>query len=131
MRSQDIGICFAPNPDKGFECYCDTDFSCNWNKDVAAHDPSTAKLQSGWIIFYTGSPIIWASKIQSQIALSTTEAEYIALSMFLGDVLPSMFLLDKMRECKFQVMICTVPHVYCKVFEDNSGALELTCLPKL
>ena len=41
-----------------------------------------------------------------------------------------MFLLDEMRERNFQV-ICTAPHVYCKVFEDNSGALELARLPKL
>jgi hypothetical protein len=52
------------------------------------------------------------------------------LSMSLWDVLPIMFLLDKMRNRGFQV-ICTSPHVYCKVFEDNSGALELARLPKL
>ena len=27
-------------------------------------------------------------------------------------------------------VLCTEPYVYCKVFEDNSGALELACLPK-
>ncbi len=41
-----------------------------------------------------------------------------------------MNLLQEMREQDFQV-ICTKPHVYCKVFEDNSGALELARLPKL
>jgi hypothetical protein len=41
-----------------------------------------------------------------------------------------MNLLEEMREQDFQV-ICTKPHLYCKVFEDNSGALELARLPKL
>jgi hypothetical protein len=41
-----------------------------------------------------------------------------------------MFLLKEMREKDFPV-ICTEPHVFCKVFEDNSGALELARLPKL
>jgi hypothetical protein len=50
--------------------------------------------------------------------------------MSLQEVLPLMFLLDKMKDRGFQV-ICTAPHVYCKVFEDNSGALELARLPKL
>ena len=122
MRLRDVGIRFSPNPNKGFECYCDANFSGNWNKDGAAHDPSTAKLRSGWIIFYAGCPKIWASKLQSQVALLTTEAEYIALSMSLRDVLLIMFLLDDMRDRGFQV-ICTAPHVYSKVFEDNSGAL--------
>jgi hypothetical protein len=29
------------------------------------------------------------------------------------------------------LVICTKPYIYCKVFEDNSGALELAKLPKL
>ena len=41
-----------------------------------------------------------------------------------------MNLLQEMREQDFQVA-CTEPHVYCKGFEDNSGALELARLPKL
>jgi hypothetical protein len=41
-----------------------------------------------------------------------------------------MFLVQEICEKGFQV-ICTKPYVYCKVFEDNSCALELTGLPKL
>ena len=129
-RTRDLGLKFKPNPDKGFECYCDADFSGNWNKEFAQIDPSTAKSRSGWIVFYAGCPVCWASKLQSQVALSTTEAEYIAMSMALGDVIPVMNLIDEMKNKDFQV-IWTQPNVYCKVFEDNSGALELACLPKL
>jgi len=52
------------------------------------------------------------------------------MSQSLRDVLPIMFLIQEMKEKGFQV-ICTQPYVYCKVFEDNSGALELARLPKL
>jgi hypothetical protein len=41
-----------------------------------------------------------------------------------------MFLVQEICKKGFQV-ICTKPYVYCKVFEDNSGALELARLPKL
>ena len=41
-----------------------------------------------------------------------------------------MGLIKEMRERNIPV-ICTKPYVYCKVFEDNSGALELARLPKL
>jgi hypothetical protein len=126
----DLGLKFKPDPKKGFECYRDANFSRNWNKAFASVDHSTAKSQSGWIIFYAGCPISWASKLQSQVALSTTEAKYIAMSQSLRDVIPVMSLLQEMREQDYQV-ICTKPHVYCKVFEDNSGALELARLPKL
>jgi hypothetical protein len=50
--------------------------------------------------------------------------------MALRDITPIMELMNVLQENKFKV-ICTKPYVYCKVFEDNSGALELVCLPKL
>jgi hypothetical protein len=129
-KTQDLGTRFKPDRDKGFEWYCDADFSGDWNKHLAPFDPSTAISQSGWIVFYAGCLIIWVSKLQTQVALSTTEAEYIAMSQSLRDVLPVMFLVQEIHEKGFQG-ICIKPYVYCKVFEDNSGALELPRLPKL
>jgi hypothetical protein len=75
-------------------------------------------------------PRLLGLQLQSQIALSTTEAEYIAMSQTLHDIIPIMNLLQEMREQNFKV-ICIKPYVYCKVFEDNSGALELARLQKL
>jgi hypothetical protein len=129
-KTRNLGLKFKPDPKKGFECYCYADFSENWNREFAPVDPGTAKSRSGWIIFYLGCPISWASKLQSQVMLSTTEVEYIAMSQALCDVIPVMNLLQEMREQDFKV-ICTEAYAYCKVFEDNSGALELARLPKL
>jgi hypothetical protein len=129
-KSRELGICFSPKSEKGFECYCDADFSGNWTFTIADVNPSTSKSRSGWAIFYAGCPIIWASKLQTQNALSTTEAEYIAMSMSLRDVIPIMELIQEMKDHNILV-ICTKLYVYCKVFEDISGALELARLPKL
>ena len=78
-----VGIRFRPDPTKGFQCSCDADYAGNWNKQFAATDPSTAKSRSGWNIFHAGCPIIWASKLQLQVSLSTMEAETISMSMAL------------------------------------------------
>jgi len=129
-KTRDVGLKFTPDPTKGFECYCDADFAGNWNRHLAPTDPATAKSRSGWVIYYAGCPIIWASKLQTQVALSTTEAEYIAVSMALRDVIPIMSLVHEVREHGFDIL-CNKPVIYCKVFEDNSGALELARLPKL
>jgi hypothetical protein len=129
-KMRNLGLKFKPDPKKGFECYYDLDFSGNWSKEFAPVDPSTAKSRNRWIIFYSGCPISWASKLQSQVTLSTTEAKYIAMSQALRDVIPIMILLQEMREQDFKV-VCAEPYVYCKVFEDNSGALELARLPTL
>ncbi len=42
-KMRDLGLKFKPDPKKGFECYCDVDFSGNWNRELAPVDPSTAK----------------------------------------------------------------------------------------
>ena len=52
------------------------------------------------------------------------------MSMALRDVIPLMELIKEMQERKFDI-INSQPYVYCKVFEDNSGALELARLPRL
>jgi hypothetical protein len=97
-KTHDLGLRFKPDSNKGFECYCDADFSGLWNKAFAPVDPITSKSQSGWIIFYAGCPVSWASKLQSQVTLSTTEAEYIAISQALCDVIPIMGLLQTGNE---------------------------------
>ena len=131
-KTRHIGLRFKPDPSKGFEDYCDADFIGQYHKEHATGqlDPSVAKSRSGWIVFYAGCPIIWASKLQTQVALSTTEAEYISLSSSLRDVIPIMSLVSEMKSRGFDVP-CTEPHVYCKLFEDNSGALEIARLPKM
>ena len=76
----DDGIQLTPIRNQGFLVYCDADFAGNWNRQYAMTDPAAAKSRSDWIISYANCPIIWASKLQTQVAFRTTEAEYIALS---------------------------------------------------
>jgi hypothetical protein len=128
--TRDKGIIIDPNRHKSLECYADADFSGNWNRTTAADDPSTAKSRTGFVIMLADCPLFWSSKLQTQIALSTTEAEYIALSQALRDLIPIMNLLLELKEHGLPI-ISEVPRVHCKAFEDNSGALELARLPKL
>jgi hypothetical protein len=41
-KMHNLGLKFKPDPKKGFKCYCDVDFSGNWNREFAPVDPSTA-----------------------------------------------------------------------------------------
>jgi hypothetical protein len=43
-------------------------------------DPMCVKSRTGYCLTLANCPLIWVSKLQTEIALSTTEAEYIALS---------------------------------------------------
>ena len=73
---------------------------------------------------------MWTSKLQTQIALITTEAEYMALSSALHETIPLIQLVKEMGE-QLIVSISQYAKVYCKCFGDSSGALELAKTPKL
>ena len=73
---------------------------------------------------YAGCPIIWKSQLQTEIAMSSTESEYTGLSYALRDAIPIMELLKEMSQQGIEVR-STQAKIHCKVFEDNSGALEM------
>ena len=77
-----------------------------------------------------GCPLIWASKLQTKIALSTTECEYVSLSEALRNVIPIMHILE---ECvKHNLLDATFKlKIKCTAFEDNSGALVMTRSPRM
>ena len=129
LGTKDKGIILEPKGNE-FTVWCDADFCGNWNKETAISDPVTAKSRSGYAITYASCPIFWASKMQTEVTLSTTESEYVSLSQSLQDVIPLMRIVDEIRE-QFDKDITAKPTVRCTVFEDNSGALELANVPKM
>ena len=92
-------------------------------------DRDTARSRHGYFIMYAGVPILWKSQLQSEIALSSTESEYTGLSYALRDAIPIMNLFKEMIEEGMPVSSSRAK-VHCKVFEDNSGALEIAKVAK-
>jgi hypothetical protein len=99
--------------------------------------PQHKVLSSGWAmkrkrsILYCCCLVTWRSKLQTEVALSTTEAEYVALSQSLREVIPIMNLLQEAKDISIDVPHTTKPIIQCTVFEDNAGALELANVPKM
>ena len=124
------GIILRPDTQQSFQCWIDADFAGNWKLEGAPHDPMTAKSRSGWIIQYAGCPITWASKLQTLTALSTTEAEYVALSMAMHKQLPLIQLLKEVVAHKIDANLQPTT-IHCKAFEDHRGALEMAKVPKM
>ena len=67
---------------------------------------------------------MWKSQMQTEIALSLTKSEYTGLSYGLQDVIPIMRLLREMKALKYPIHTVEAK-VHCRVFKDNSGALEI------
>ena len=124
------GLILDPKSTQSFEAYADADFAGNWNRPTAMEDPSTSKSRTGYVVTYCNCPVIWGSKLQTCVSLSTTEVEYVALSQCLRETIPVMNLIKELKELKFHNKY-VAPTVRCKAFEDNTGALEVANVPKM
>jgi hypothetical protein len=125
--TKDQGIILTPNKEKGIQCYVDADFAGGYSTETS-EDPVSVFSRTGFVIYYYGCPLTWTSKLQAEISLSTVEAEYIALSQAMRDVLPLMDRIDEMDGIFGDKS--PKPNIHCTLFEDNNGALELATAPR-
>jgi hypothetical protein len=96
----------GPRTGKELSAYADAD----WATDV-----ETRKSISGQVTLFNGAPIMWKSKRQTSIALSSAEAEYMAVSDISKDIIHMRSLL---RSMGFAQLEATTVH------EDNTACIE-------
>jgi hypothetical protein len=110
------------------DCYVDADFAGLWSPSTA-HEPTSVKSRTGYVITFASCPVLWSSKLQTEIALSTTEAEYIAMSQATRDLIPMRSLLQEFSTATKLIVGDTITHS--TIFEDNKGYVDLAIAPKL
>jgi hypothetical protein len=81
------GLYFKPNSTDQVDCYVDADFAGLFSVGDG-QAPVSVKSRTGYVIMYSGVPVLWVSKMQTQIALSAMEAGYIALSQSMHNLIP-------------------------------------------
>jgi hypothetical protein len=129
LGTRDKGTIMQPMTDKDLEVFVDASFCGDWDPKEAATDRDTARSRHGYVINYAGCPLLWKSQLQTEVALSSTESEYTGLSYALRDAIPVMELLKEMKKRGYPIST-TQARVHCRVFEDNSGALEMAKVHK-
>eukprot|EP00794_Sanderia_malayensis_P007838 gene7838-biopygen6374 len=82
-----------------------------------AGDISTRKSTSGYLFRFAGATISWKSKRQSVVALSSTEAEYIALSAAAQETIWLRRLLQNLGKEQQNPT---------RLYEDNQGAIAIS-----
>jgi hypothetical protein len=145
--TKDKGLYFKPDSTDLVDCYVDADFAGLFSVEDG-QAPVSVKSRTGYVIMYSGVPVLWVSKMQTQIALSTMEAEYIALSQSMRDLIPIQEMLKDIK--RFMIMEegytpkCTTQSKAFKevevgediippslVYEDNEACLKFAQMPKL
>ena len=104
----ELGIKFEKGGDSlNLTCFSDSDW---------AGCKKTRKSVSGFVVFLGGSPISWKSKTQPTVALSSCEAEYVALSVAVKEIL---WLVQFFEEVGSPINIPIF------VFGDNTASIAL------
>ena len=68
------GLTLKPTTSLDLDCYVDADFAGLYGQENV-QDPVCVKSRTGYVLTLGGCPVTWSSKLQTEIALSTTEAE--------------------------------------------------------
>jgi hypothetical protein len=100
-------------------------------------DTTSVKSRTGFLIMFMNCPLLWVSKLQTQIALSTMEAEYIALSSAMRELIAIREILKEIKLLVFSskqnptyAMIAKTfdPIPTSQVYEDNESCLKFATL---
>jgi hypothetical protein len=123
LGTKDKGTIVYPTDELTLNCYVDADFAGMFASSDP-EDPKSVKSRTGFVILLGTTPIAWASKLQTDTALSTMESEYIALSQALRILLP---LRELLREIcgPLNVIGDAGSIIRSTIFEDNQACYQL------
>ena len=121
----DEGLIIDPTGPFSLDCHVDADFAGNYHKDDS-DDPTSVRSRTGFVITFGSVPVLWKSKIQTEIALSTMESEYIALSTSMRSLVHLRALLFEF-DTSFKLTISDRLSTISTVFEDNRACKILAC----
>ncbi len=114
------GLILNPSKTLNIDCYPGANFVGLWTKDNK-QDPHCVCSQTGYVICLSNCPVLWKSKLQTEIALSTMEAEYVALSTSCHDLFPLIDITNRLCTA-LQFKMQAETHMHIKIHEDNIGA---------
>lgn len=129
IGTSDKGIVFTPDLQQGLNCYVDADFAGQFGYEDD-QDPVSVKSRAGFTLTLFGCPIIWQSKLMTEICLSSTAAECVAFSVAMREALPMRVLLKEMS-ARLKLPEVGNSLIRSTAFEDNQGCLSLVNVPKM
>ncbi|CAD6914528.1 unnamed protein product [Tilletia caries] len=84
-------------------------------------DPTTRRSVTGYVFYLYGNPVTWRSKLQDTVSVSSTEAEYVALSEATREAIWAVQLLGELRLRETGAV---------DMYTDNTGAEALSRNPQ-
>jgi hypothetical protein len=122
------GIIYNFDKSKGLEVYADMDFAGGWSA-ADSDNADNVLSRTSFVICYANCPIIWCSKLQTEIALSTPETEYIAMSHALHETIPIQNLIKEISQ--IFALSTSMTDFNITLHEDNLSAIAMAKSLKL
>lgn len=122
LGTMDRGLRIRAGNHMRLDCYVDADFCGLFNYEDA-DDADSARSRTGFLLTLADIPILWSSKMQTAIALSTMESEYVALSTAMRSLIPVKAVLKTITKA-LSIDIEATSNMS-TVWEDNQAALIL------
>jgi hypothetical protein len=121
--TRDKGLILKPSSSLKIDAFPDADFAGLYGHEKI-QNPEVVKSRTGFLITVCECPVVWVSKLQTETALSTMEAEVIALSHCCRELFP---VIDIVKELGDVVGLPTkdLTTMHVSIHEDNAGALVL------
>ena len=121
--TRDRGLILRPSSDLKIDAFPDADFAGLYGYEKISN-PEVVKSRTGFLMNVCECPVVWVSKLQTETALSTMEAEIIALAHCCRELFPVMDLVtDLGKALGLSTKDLVTMHV--SIHEDNAGALVL------
>ena len=112
------------------DCYADADFAVLWGHEDH-QDPICARSRTGFVLIYANFPLLWVSKLQTEIALSTLHSEFVALSHSVRALLPLKSLIKEIID-NLVIDSDNLKFVSSStIYEDNNLAIVVATSPRM
>ena len=88
---------FNPSKKLVVDCYADADFAGLWVHEDR-QDPICARNRTGFVLTFSNCPLLWVSKLHTEIDLSTLHSEYMEFPHSVRALLPLKILIKEVIE---------------------------------
>ena len=121
---------FNPSKKLVVDCYADADFAILWVHEDPQR-PICARIRTGFVVTFSNCSLLWLSKIQTEIALSTIHSKYVALSHSVRALLPLKSLIKEVID-NLGIDSDNLKFVSSStIYEDNNGAIVVETSPRM
>ena len=121
---------FNPSKKMVVDCYANADFAGLWVHEDPQY-PIFARCRNAFAVTFSYCLILWMSKLQEYIALSTLHSEYVALSHSVRALLSLQIII---KEVIYNLVIDSEKLKFLSrstIYEDNNVAIVVATSPRM